>query len=360
MNMTMEMKQLIEKIAGLKENDVGVTEENVKQKIIVPLLELLGHERKDLDFEYRTRSGKGKIDIFIRNVPKYCRVIIDTKNYSEDLDNHIEQIKEYTSEESPLLAVIANGAEIRIYSPLPGVDFERSLLYSIKRHHLAKKSVWLKLADLLHKESLQDGTANAKIEERKREIKKALIEEESLKQKYSDRVETVNRKIEAKQEKIERLGEEKSRLIDEQNAKLAKIWDSIELPIDVSRASMPFSHTAVSPFGVPSAFQPKAGRVNLQELKNAGLIRDGQFLYFYNRRLFKDEQVQIMTSSNRVKYRKNGRSYSVSELAKILLIKHGFKRDQHGVAGPRYWKTRDGKLLDDLNEEIRRKRGDRK
>ena len=356
----MEMKQLIEKIAGLKENDVGATEENVKQKIIVPLLELLGHEKEDLDFEYRTKSGKGRIDIFIRSVPADCKVIIDTKNYSEDLDSHIEQIKEYTFEEAALLTIIANGTEIRIYSPLRGVDFERSLLFSIKRHDLTKKSVWLKLSNLLHKDNLQSRSVIAKIEEREREIKKALSEEENLKQKYSNKVEVIDSKIETKQEEIERLSQERNKLIDEQDVKLTKIWSSIGLPIDLFSISMPPLHATVSPTETPPVFQPKAGRVTLRELKGAGLIRDGQILYFYHTRLFDNEQAQIMTSLNKVKYRKDGRVYSVSELAKTLLKKHGFKRDEHGVAGPRYWKTKDDRLLNDLNEEIRRKRGDRK
>lgn len=62
----MEIKQAIERITKLRESDIGPTEENVKQKVIVPLLELLGHKRENLEFEYRTRRG-GKIDILIKN-----------------------------------------------------------------------------------------------------------------------------------------------------------------------------------------------------------------------------------------------------------------------------------------------------
>ncbi len=60
-----DIKQAIEIISKLTEKDIGPTEENVKQIVIVPLLELLGHERKNLEFEYRTRRG-GRIDIFIK------------------------------------------------------------------------------------------------------------------------------------------------------------------------------------------------------------------------------------------------------------------------------------------------------
>lgn len=127
----MEIKQEIERIAKLNDANIGPTEENVKQKVIVPILELLGHEKENLEFEYRARSG-GKIDIYIKKVPPDCKVLIDTKNYNENLNDHIDQIKEYTFDEAALLAVIANGTEIRIYSPLRGATFERSLLYSIK------------------------------------------------------------------------------------------------------------------------------------------------------------------------------------------------------------------------------------
>ena len=55
----------------------------------------------------------------------------------------------------------------------------------------------------------------------------------------------------------------------------------------------------------------------------------------------------------------DGATYSISDLAKILLKKLGFKSDDYGVAGPIHWKTKDGKLLHDLNEKIRGQRGDR-
>jgi hypothetical protein len=43
-----EIKQEIERIAKLKESDIGPTEENVKLKVIVPILILLGHKRESL------------------------------------------------------------------------------------------------------------------------------------------------------------------------------------------------------------------------------------------------------------------------------------------------------------------------
>jgi len=104
----------------------------------------------------------------------------------------------------------------------------------------------------------------------------------------------------------------------------------------------------------------KARKVTFRELINAGLLEDRQVLCFYHTRLFSEEQAKIVAPSNELKYEGDGKLYSASELARKLLIKHGFKHDEHGVAGPKYWKTEDGKLLDHLNEEIRSLRGDRK
>ena len=104
----------------------------------------------------------------------------------------------------------------------------------------------------------------------------------------------------------------------------------------------------------------KGIKVEFDELIKAGLIKDGQILYFYNTKLFEDEKAQVVASRNEFRYLNDSNLYSKSELAKQLLIKHNFKHDNHGVAGPKYWKTEDGKFLVDLEEQVRIQRGDRK
>jgi hypothetical protein len=343
----MEIKKEIERIAKLRGSDVGPTEENVKQKVIVPLLELLGHKRENLEFEYRTRSG-GKIDIYVKNVPSDCKVIIDTKNYNENLNDYIEQIKNYTFDENALLTMIANGTEIRIYSPLRGVAFERSLLYSIKRQDLSEESIWNILSDLLHNDSLQNRNVLKKIEERERQIKDAMANEERLKEEYESKIEGVDSDIETKEEEIEQLKIEGENLAKEAEAKVSEIWKAIGLPLDLFK--IPPTPTAPSTVSVG-----KARKVALQELVDAGLVRNGQTLYFFHGRVFKDEQTEIVANKNKLKYKGDSELYSISEIAKIIDIKLGLKRDEHGVAGPRYWQTGDGKLLHNLNEIVRRK-----
>jgi predicted type IV restriction endonuclease len=350
----MELNQEIQRIARLKESEVGSTEENVKQKIIVPLLEILGHMREDLSFEHRTKSG-GKIDIFITNVPSDCKVIIDTKNYAVNLAEHVDQIRDYAFDESALLAILANGTEIRIYSSLRGIAFERSLLYSIKREDLSKEGTWIILSNLLSKEKIKNKTVLQVIEQREKEIKQTLADEEHLKEEYSATLEKIGADIDSKEEEIRGLRAKKDELETEITENIADLWDKIGLPLEL------FSFPRAQ-FHGPDDDQyilQKARRVRLQELVDGGLVKDGQVLYFYNTRTFNDEQALVVASSNKLKYKSDGRVYSVSELAKILLKKLGFKKDEHGVAGPKYWKTKEGKLLNDLNEQVRQKRGDR-
>lgn len=347
----MEIKQAIEKISKLKESDIGPTEENVKQKVIVPLLELLCHKRENLEFEYRTRSG-GKIDIYIKNVPSDCKVIIDTKNYNENLNDYLEQIKNYTFDENALLTMIANGIEIRIYSPLRGVAFERSLLYSIKRQDLNKESTWNILSDLLHNDNLQNRNVFKKIEERERQIKDAMANEEHLKEEYESKIEGIESDIETKEEEIGQLKTERENLEKKAENKILEIWNTLGLTRDSFRTPAP--PVGIRPFAPSPVSLGKARKVTLQELVDAGLVNNGQTLYFFHGRVFKEEQAEIVANQNKLKYKGDGNLYSVSVIAANIDRKLGLKHDVHGVAGPRYWQTEGGKLLHDLNETVRR------
>ena len=351
----METKQSVERISKLTEKDIGPTEENVKQKIIVPLLELLGHKRENLEFEYRTRSG-GKIDIYIKNVPPDCKVIIDTKNYNENLNDHLEQIKNYTFDENALLTVIANGTEFRIYSLLRGVAFERSLLYSIKRQELSKDSIWNILSDLLHNDNLRNRNVFKKIGERERQIKDAMVNEEGLKEEYNSKTEGIDSNIETKEEEIEQLRTERENLEKEVKTKVSEIWNALGLPLELF--TIPTPSKVIKTGKASSEFVGKGRKVTLQELVDAGLIKDGQTLFLFYSQRISDEQVQIVVSSNKVKYKKDGKLYTTSDLALNLLKKHKLiGSDRTSIRGPLHWQTEDGKILNDLNEQVRRKRG---
>lgn len=355
----MNKKDSLTQIAHLNREDVGPKEENVKQKLVVPLLELLGHEKNDLDFEHATIKGK-EIDIFIKDLPPDCKVVIDTKKYEEDLNSHIDQIRDYTISEGALLAVLANGTEIQIYSPLKGIAFEKCLLYSFKREDLLRD--WRTLKNLLSRKSLETGETYNYVNDREKVIRKAIHKEDSLNEifnakeaKVKQEIESLEGKLNAKRSILEQLEEKK-------NATVNQVWQDLGLPQPLPPEEVTYKPTKPkkkeSVEKRPSG--QKAKRVTFQELVEAGLLRNNEKLYFYHTKHFKDEAAEVVTDSNRLRYLRDGKLYSVSTLAHILLRRHGFFKTKHSVAGPLFWMTRDGRRLHDLNEEIRRKRGDRK
>lgn len=348
--------QTIEELVKLKENEVGPSEENVKQKIIVPLLELLGHKREKLEFEYSIPGG-GRLDIIIKDVPSDCKVIVDTKNYNEGLNDHIEKMKEYTFKVSALITIIANGTEIRVYSPLRGIAFERSLLYSIKRSNLNDASIWQTLSNLLHKDNLQSKNVLKTIEEREREIKEAMAKEERLKEEYDTSEDGIDSDIETKGEEIDRLRQEKERLRQEKENKIANIWRSLDLPTDNYVPEIIVRKPTVS-IGESMLSVGKARKVFFKELVDAGLLKDGQTLYLFYRERIKDEVVQVMASSNKLKYKKDNQPYTSSDLALRLLKEHGLiGQSNPSIRGPLHWQTEDGRILKDLDDQVRQKRG---
>lgn len=88
------------------------------------------------------------------------------------------------------------------------------------------------------------------------------------------------------------------------------------------------------------------------------MVSDEQTLYFYYKHeCYQDEQAEIVASSNKLRYKQDGKYYSTSLLAKKLIKKHD--GTEHEQQGPLYWKTIKGELLHELNEKVREKPGDR-
>ncbi len=206
--------------------------------------------------------------------------------------------------------------------------------------------VWNILSDLLHNDNLRNRNVFVfkKIEERERQIKDAMANEERLKEEYDSKIEGIDSDIETKEEEIGQLKTERENLGEEEKAKVSEIWNAVDLPLELFTIPAP-----------PIEYVGKAKKVTLQELVDAGLVRNGQKLYFFHGRAFKDEQTEIVANQNKLKYKGAGKLYSISEIAKIIDIKLGLKHDEHGVAGPRYWQTEDGKLLHAFNEKVRQR-----
>jgi len=230
-----ELKNCIEKIAKLTREEIGRSEENVKQKIVVPLLECFGHHRNQLDFEYG--SGTRRIDIFIKELPLDCKVIIDTKNYDEDLNNHLEQIGLYAFQEGAILALIVNGEEIRIYDPFfRGFSFKDSLLYSVKITELPNDLTMEVLYNLLSRENLKSRKVKEFIVKREQEIIEAYSKMEEIKDEFekkkmelSDKREELIEKLDAIQGNIRSITEQILKIDSVKYDEISEVLKSIGL-----------------------------------------------------------------------------------------------------------------------------------
>lgn len=217
--MNSEREECLRKIAELSPDDIGSSEENVKQTVFVPILKCLGHHESQLDFEYATRGQR--IDIFIKGLPEEHNVIIDTKRYDEDLNRHLDQLGQYAVLEGAMLAILANGEEIRIYSPyMRNIPIEKTCLYVIKREELVDNIDVLER--FLSRESLVNADVPEYVKEREEEVKKAYNEVKRLESHCDSEIKKIEEQIEGSNKKIVAFKNAKEK-------KITDIWESLGL-----------------------------------------------------------------------------------------------------------------------------------
>ena len=88
----------------------------------------------------------------------------------------------------------------------------------------------------------------------------------------------------------------------------------------------------------------KKPKTNLLELINAGKLHENQILFLYDYRGNKIEGISAKISNGSLIY--EDLSYSMSELAKILLKQNGYESDS--VRGPAFWFTEQGESIKDI------------
>lgn len=141
-------------------------EENVKIKLTIPLLELLGYNKvREMDFEYHVRSKRADIALMFNGKPK---LIVETKDLTEFLDRHVDQALDYALKKGIDWVILTNGVEIRLYkSYMTGVPPEDRILFSTCLENLPQ--TFPRLSHLASKESLQTAKKITKEAEKVRE-----------------------------------------------------------------------------------------------------------------------------------------------------------------------------------------------
>lgn len=149
-------------------------EENVKLKIIIPLLQLLGYDiNENMDFEHSVRNKKADIGLKINNV---LRMIVECKSIEQSLDKHIEQALDYAWTKQVNWVILTNGIETRLYRTwIENVPEAKDReLWRVNLRELEKQ--FKKLAEWVSYKSLSTNKIEEFSEEREKEIVENITE----------------------------------------------------------------------------------------------------------------------------------------------------------------------------------------
>ena len=95
-------------------------EDQTKQFLIIPFMDLLGYSYMDLipeyDADYDGKKGK-RVDYAIKLGKREPEIIIECKSFGKNLDRHTTQLKEYFANTSnSKIGILTNGIEYRFYA----------------------------------------------------------------------------------------------------------------------------------------------------------------------------------------------------------------------------------------------------
>jgi len=191
----------IERLAELSALDLSnfiQSENNVKYKIVIPMLQFFDHQH--LDLEHAAQGSR--IDINIGN-----KIIVETKALGQNLDMHVQQLSDYCGRERPVLAILTNGRSFRIYSPLwrHQRTFSETMIYSFDIKDFGNVLLLNRLEKILGLKNYQSGEFFDCIDQREKEILKANREIDELKQSKAGKVSALKKELNELKEKLQEI-----------------------------------------------------------------------------------------------------------------------------------------------------------
>jgi len=126
------------------------TEENIKLKFVVPLLQALGWDLvEDMDFEHL------QTDIILRDQSSKQALIVEVKAWNELVSDHLSQALEYTYKTRIPWILMTSGQQMQLYSSLlnPHELDDKALVLDISWRDLKEdtKTAWHRLESLVGK-----------------------------------------------------------------------------------------------------------------------------------------------------------------------------------------------------------------
>jgi predicted type IV restriction endonuclease len=176
------MANLLNLIAGIKADQrvLALDEALTKNGVILPILNELGWNPFNIDEvqpEYTVANKR--VDYALR-VNNHNKAFIEVKKIGTDLEQHQEQLLNYSFQEGVRLAILTNGIAWWFYLPLLEGSWEQRKFYTIDIYDQQADEVALKFQDFLLRENVISGKAietaeNVYKSKQKKEIIKSTI-----------------------------------------------------------------------------------------------------------------------------------------------------------------------------------------
>lgn len=212
----MSIEECLKKASEIRKDDISGSEENVRQKVIIPFFDCFGHIHQT-DIEHTT--NRGSVDVFLKGLPDNSSVIVEVKPIHKKIEaNEISQLKGYVEDTNATLAIISNGENFQIYSPYwRGKAFENTLIFNFNRGDLQDSTLVKELDKILNRDNLINGRTHKFLFKRESKIDRRIgvendckhlekqIRELKLKFKDSDCEKAISLLIEFKRLKGENI-----------------------------------------------------------------------------------------------------------------------------------------------------------
>jgi len=153
-----ELLELIKKIQ-LERRLFSFDEAATKQGVILRILSKLGWDPFNTDEIHPEYSVAGKKVDYALRYGENNKVFIEVKKVREDLENHQEQLLNYSFEVGVKLAILSNGISWWFYLPLHEGSWEQRKFYTIEIYDQDAEEITRKFVDLVSKESVISGKA---------------------------------------------------------------------------------------------------------------------------------------------------------------------------------------------------------
>lgn len=130
-----------------------------KQVVILKILSILGWDTFDIDEVIPEYSVAGKRVDYSLRVNNVNKAFIEVKRIVEALENHQEQLLNYSFQEGVKLAILTNGSTWWFYLPLHEGSWEQRRFYAIDILQQESDDIVSRFIDFLSRENIRSGEA---------------------------------------------------------------------------------------------------------------------------------------------------------------------------------------------------------